>query len=980
MSIYLLLPLVALGANLGLALFAWRGQWHAKGGRPFVLFLLSMAMWGGLLYMMRSSVSLTDAYFWDKLVFVDLALTTVLFLHFTYSFAGLAPAKLVMPVAYAAMAALGAVTLLGFTITGMQLKPYGYAFIMGPALAPFLIVTYTAAAVGLMNIWHTIRNGESPAIRNRASYVMAGIIASLIGAATDVLPVLGVPIFPAGIVGNVLFAVLVAVAMLKGRLVDIKLAGRKTISYVLLVGFVLATYALVNVAIGRVSGAPVTTPALAFSLVFAAVAVATLPRFKDSLQRWVDQGFFRGRYTSLRALEQFSQGIRDITGADTFASTLVELVRRSIGAQFVGLLQPDGRGHSFRLTAASGIDLSLSVPFAAGSAAFARLAREERVMFAHEIALFPEWQALSQTTRDALEKADFRLYVPVISRGDLAGVLLLGQREQGARYSQEDVDLLQAVANQAATGMENARMYQEAQAQLDTGRKRTAAFQAAASRLALEVNADQTLEQLVETARDLVGARHGAVVVWDAQGEAVKVIGEYLPTLAAAGLGGPSSTSKSPSDTDKPASLSSSFRSRDLSRGVFYLEGKSDDTTFNDDDQRLLDLFAMLASVLIDNLRLYAAQSRERSTLTAIQASITEGLLVLDGDGLVVYFNGAAETLFAVAASSVKGRPFSELVDARAPDFEDPTAAARALKSLMGGSSKDSRVDLVMVRPQRLDLSMSSFPIELSPDGGMVGILVRDVTQDRDLDRRRDTFVSVASHELRTPMTTIIGFTDLLLDDAGEDGPQRRWLKYISEETQRLTEILDDMLDVSRIQSGNVGMTVEHIAIDDSVAGVVAILAPTTEMHDFIVDCGPLLPKVLADRSKLSQVLMNLLTNAVKYSPKGGKIVVSGRHEPRNHRVVVSVSDEGIGIQPKDLEAVFETFHRVRNAETDHIRGSGLGLYIVKQLVELMGGEVWLESEAGRGSTFFFTVPVAKLGSRVGESARTPSARPVPDK
>ncbi len=129
--------------------------------------------------------------------------------------------------------------------------------------------------------------------------------------------------------------------------------------------------------------------------------------------------------------------------------------------------------------------------------------------------------------------------------------------------------------------------------------------------------------------------------------------------------------------------------------------------------------------------------------------------------------------------------------------------------------------------------------------------------------------------------------------------------------------------------------------------------------------------KVLADRNKLSQVLMNLLTNAVKYSPKGGKIVVSGRHEPRNDRVVVSVSDEGIGIQPNDVEAVFETFHRVRNAETDHIRGSGLGLFIVKQLVDLMAGEVWLESEAGRGSTFFFTVPVAKLGSRVGESART---------
>ena len=289
----------------------------------------------------------------------------------------------------------------------------------------------------------------------------------------------------------------------------------------------------------------------------------------------------------------------------------------------------------------------------------------------------------------------------------------------------------------------------------------------------------------------------------------------------------------------------------------------------------------------------------------------------------------------------------------------------------MDGGSKDQKVDVVMVRPQRLDLSMSSFPIALSPDEGMVGILIRDVTQDRDLDRRRDTFVSVASHELRTPMTTIIGFADLLMDDLGKDAQQRRWLTYISEETQRLTGILDDMLDVSRIQSGSVGLTVERVAIHESVADIVAVLAPTTDMHDFIVDCGSFLPKVLADRAKLSQVLMNLLTNAVKYSPKGGRIVVSARHEPRNDRVVVSVSDEGIGIQPKDVEVVFETFHRVRNAETDHIRGSGLGLYIVRQLVGLMGGEVWLESEAGRGSTFFFTVPVAKLGSRVGESVRT---------
>ena len=244
MSLYLVLPLVALGANLGLALLALRGQWQAQGHRPFAVFLVAMAMWGGLLYMMRSSPTLEDAYFWDKLVLVNFALITVLYLHFTYSFAGLIPPRFILPFAYGALVALTVVTLLDLTITGMQLKPYGYAPVPGPAFAPLLAVTYTAIVVGMLNVAHAIRHGDSPAIRNRASYVMAGTIASLIGTATDVLPVMGVPIFPAGIVGNVLFAVLVTVAMLKDRLVDIRLAGRQLISYAVLVGFVLATYVL----------------------------------------------------------------------------------------------------------------------------------------------------------------------------------------------------------------------------------------------------------------------------------------------------------------------------------------------------------------------------------------------------------------------------------------------------------------------------------------------------------------------------------------------------------------------------------------------------------------------------------------------------------------------------------------------------------------------------------------------------------------
>ena len=149
--------------------------------------------------------------------------------------------------------------------------------------------------------------------------------------------------------------------------------------------------------------------------------------------------------------------------------------------------------------------------------------------------------------------------------------------------------------------------------------------------------------------------------------------------------------------------------------------------------------------------------------------------------------------------------------------------------------------------------------------------------------------------------------------------------------------------------------------------------SPLTDGDEFIVNIPPDTPKVVADRDKLAEVLTNLLTNAVKYSPGGGKITVSARLEAGNHRVVVAVADQGIGISPQDRENLFTTFHRIRRPETDRIGGTGLGLYIVKELVQLMQGEVWLKSQLGNGSTFSFSIPTEWYESRssgVGDSFR----------
>lgn len=235
--------------------------------------------------------------------------------------------------------------------------------------------------------------------------------------------------------------------------------------------------------------------------------------------------------------------------------------------------------------------------------------------------------------------------------------------------------------------------------------------------------------------------------------------------------------------------------------------------------------------------------------------------------------------------------------------------------------------------------------------------LYEEITLKNELERRRDTFVSIASHELRTPITSIMGFSELLLTRDRPEPVRREWLESINEDSQRLTAIVDDLLNVSLIHSGELTANLAHLRLQEVVEQVMGVISLTTNTHELVANISPDMPRVVADRDKLTQVLTNLLNNAVTYSPKGGRITISARHEPQQERVVVSVADRGIGVAPEDRDHLFTPFYRVQQPETEGVRGSGLGLYIVKGLVELMQGEIWLESQLGQGSTFFFSLP-----------------------
>jgi signal transduction histidine kinase len=235
-----------------------------------------------------------------------------------------------------------------------------------------------------------------------------------------------------------------------------------------------------------------------------------------------------------------------------------------------------------------------------------------------------------------------------------------------------------------------------------------------------------------------------------------------------------------------------------------------------------------------------------------------------------------------------------------------------------------------------------------------------------ELSRLRSGFISIASHELRTPLTTILGFSELLLAEAPPEDPRHRFLAIIRDDARQLAALVENLLDVSRIENGRLALEPVPLDLAAALPPLLEALGAAAPAHALRAEVDPAARWVLADPPKLQQILANLVGNAIKYSPRGGRVLVAARPDQPPGRVALAVSDEGVGIPPEHLGRIFERFQRVDSAATRGIRGTGLGLYIVKHLVELHGGAVRVESAVGRGSTFRFTLPAAAAPAPAG--------------
>ncbi|HEY8829759.1 MAG TPA: ATP-binding protein, partial [Candidatus Limnocylindria bacterium] len=237
----------------------------------------------------------------------------------------------------------------------------------------------------------------------------------------------------------------------------------------------------------------------------------------------------------------------------------------------------------------------------------------------------------------------------------------------------------------------------------------------------------------------------------------------------------------------------------------------------------------------------------------------------------------------------------------------------------------------------------------------------RAVEQLEKLNSAKSNFVSIVSHEFRTPLTGIQGFSELMRDEDLSVVEMKEYAGDINKDAQRLNRMITEMLDLDRMESGQMTLNRERSDINAVIAEAADRLSANVGRHPIQLNCDPDLPLIEMDTDKIKQVLLNLLSNAVKYSPDGGAITITTR--VAGEMVHVFVRDEGMGIPPDSLEKVFERYSRLESGATRYIQGTGLGLPISRQIIEMHGGRAWVESTLGEGSVFQFTLPLVAVAS-----------------
>jgi two-component system phosphate regulon sensor histidine kinase PhoR len=403
--------------------------------------------------------------------------------------------------------------------------------------------------------------------------------------------------------------------------------------------------------------------------------------------------------------------------------------------------------------------------------------------------------------------------------------------------------------------------------------------------------------------------------------------------------------------------------------GVLCVFNKRYGGEFIDEDVQLLERLARNAASVIANAQMFREIVEEKEKLAHTIESLYAGVMLIGSNGKIMQMNARARQIFNVPGDPL-GKHYTDVIkheaaldilqkmlavpDQETEDEEEDTKAAEEI-AVPDPETEEERIFQMHAATVR------------GEDQHLIGtaIILNDITDIRNLERMKTEFVAIAAHELRTPMTPIKGFISMLAQDEFDSfsfEERKEYYKIIEQNVDRLGRLINDLLSITRIERGIAQQLfweeVDLVQLADSVCEVQRGMTDT-QKHPLIIDANPSPLFAIVGRDQIEQILQNLVSNAIKYSPDGGEIRIILREEPETDTVLIGVKDHGTGIPESAKANLFTPYRRIHNPKTAGVKGTGLGLFLVKHLVEAHHGTIWVESELGKGSTFWFRIPKA---------------------
>ncbi len=709
------------------------------------------------------------------------------------------------------------------------------------------------------------------------------------------------------------------------------------------------------------------------------------------------------QYDALDTLYQVSQALSSTLELDALLAVIMDAIIKLTKAERGALMLRDQEDR-LELTIARNLDKETlnRESFRLSRSVIERASLQGEPVLTNDAQEDPRFITSDSVVRHGLKSI---MCVPLKVRGKVIGVAYVDNRLRARAFTPKHLNTLQAFASQAAMAIENAQLFQQvsltleelqsvlqAQAQLmKTIQRRNLQLETSnefSRRISSTLALDDLLSQLVHLIRErldfyyahvyLLDPHENILTVYEGTGELGRIMKQNRHSRALnEGIVGHVAATAQPY-LSQDVSQCQYFRANPLlpntrselavplvvgERLIGVLDVQSEQVGgMTEDDLALLQSLGRQIGIAIENTRLIEGIVQERHQMAHVLNSMADGVYTVDRDLRIQTFNWAAEQITGWQAKETIGhfcyQVFKNKIEQNVPCSTADCPAIRILQNVTTGSTHRAE-RLILRRDGRpVYISSSAAPL-FDLDGQIVGAVVvaRDVSAEKELERLRAEFVSMVSHELRSPMANILTSLELMLTSNLEPAVQNQMLDIAHGQVQRLSAFVEEILDLSLLDSGHMTIHQELVTLQPLIRRAVSVFeAAGGRGHRFVTRDNQT-PFVLADEGKTEVILTNLLENAVNYSPPGSEIVVETTTDPTTNEVLVSVIDQGIGIPPEYHEKIFDQFYRVDTEGKDKAKGRGLGLYISRRLVEMQGGKIWVESEIGRGSRFSFTLP-----------------------